>query len=44
MTTIEAILLGAFPFVALVSVGVVFYLIRDRFFSELEEDKKQRSK
>lgn len=44
MTTFQAILLGAFPFVALVSVGVVFYLIRERFFAELEEEKKQRSK
>lgn len=32
MTTLQAFLLGAFPFVALFSVGVLMYAFRDRLF------------
>lgn len=38
MTTLEAILLGAFSFVALTGAGVVFFLIRKRIFAELKDE------
>lgn len=40
MSTIQAILLGGFPLVALATVVVVFYLNKDRFFAEVNEAKK----
>lgn len=37
----QAILLGAFPFVALTIFLILFYVFKERFFSELEQEKKQ---
>lgn len=39
MTTLEATLLMAFPFVALASVVVLIYLNLDRLTEELKRDK-----
>lgn len=40
MTTLQAFLLGAFPFVALFIVGVLMYVFRDRLFIKDNKENK----